>query len=157
MKIKTFRTSVARVNALVVGIDPGKNTGVCFLNGGDAQFFTTDFWGCIDFIDEVKRDHPDATFVVENGGLNNTTYAARGIERMTQRAAAKIGRNTGAANDQASLIIEYLNRSGIRCVVRKPDSKKPSHSVLEGILNCKIQSSNQHERDAIFLALSHMN
>lgn len=146
-----FKESILK-DTTIVGIDPGTNTGVCVINSTQMQYFTCKFWHCIALINKCLYSQCVTTFNVENASLINTTYTKRNVESMTNRSAARLGRNIGSANEQASLIVEYLKILKVNYNEIVPSKSKRDHDMIQKITSLKIPKTNQHERDAISIA-----
>jgi hypothetical protein len=131
---------------IIVGIDPGANTGVAvFRNGVLYTMFTLEPIDVPDFIkDSVAR-----RIVFEDSRLTSPVWG-RGVNA---RSAAKIARNVGQIDAFCGLIVAACDKAGI-----------PAHGVSPKGKGAKLNSerfnaatgwsgkSNQHERDAAMCA-----
>lgn len=171
MRATKFRPneSVTRVvyPALVIGIDPGAQTGYCELRKDSAgqlviEIRTLNLFSTVELIQE--RYHPDATIlVIENGGLNRPTFGDKiesrpgeSIQAQAARVKAfqRISRNVGSANRESKLLIDKFKSLGYYVVEVRPVKRKLSKAEFEAETGFSLGRTNQHERDAVRLALS---
>lgn len=125
--------------AKVIGIDPGKTTGIAIaLDGKISQLATTDFWGCI----EQLQIHDDASVVIELPGTKHVWHDGA----LTKRAIQRTGVNVGSCIREAELLVKWLHMNERNYIIQKPRGKLTSiqFNRLTGWSN----RSNQHERDA---------
>jgi hypothetical protein len=127
---------------LVMGIDPGKHTGIAICDGGYlANLYETDFWGAIDSI----GCFPDAVVVIE---LPDTKHVWHDGAR-TKASIQRTGVNVGSALREAELLIQYLVRIERQHIVQKPHGKMTADQFKR--LTGWNGRTNQHMRDAAML------
>ena len=129
---------------IVVGIDPGINTGFAIVeNGKIMRLETLSFWAAIDAINSLEN----ALFIVELPKTRHVWH--RGASNKS--AVLKTGMNVGSCIREAELIIDYLEKTG-----RNYQQVAPQGKISAAYFN-KITGwegrSNQHTRDAAMLAL----
>lgn len=156
-----------------LGIDPGRNTGICIYNPklkGTARIVkvdTTDFWGVIDLIENFKKivtrpavihetaipfDYQDENeieleVVIEDPNVNKPIFFPKGKvlpESVKMDKAQKVGRN----KENAWLLMVYMERRKIKFRTMKPKQSKWSENDLK-IYTKYTGSTNEHNRDAI--------
>lgn len=138
----------------IIGIDPGKHTGLAMYETGISKITytdTTDFWGLIDFIDERNSIYPisDTIYIIEDPGLNKPIFYSR-YGNKTTRAYTRIAQNVGMNKEEAKLIIEYMERNRIHHKVIQPVTRKWTEKELKQYTGFNEKVS-QHVRDAIKL------
>jgi len=132
----------------VLGIDPGKNTGLAiFLNGKLTDLCTSDFWGAIEHINV----HHDAVVVVELPSTKHVWHGGATAKGAIQRT----GVNVGSCLREAELIIAYLGRMKRQVIIEKPAGKvdKDRFQAATGWTG----QTNAHTRDAGMLAHRYRN
>lgn len=127
---------------MIIGIDPGKITGIGIYDYGELTLKETDFWGCIDLINDCR----ESLFVVE---LPKTKHVWHG-QATSNPAIQRTGVNVGSALREAELIVKYLHRSKCDYVIQTPLGKLNAEKFQA--LTGYIWRSNQHMRDAGRLA-----
>jgi hypothetical protein len=128
--------------AKTIGIDPGKTTGFAYCEAGELKLvISTDFWGCIQLIDDCA----DATVVVELPNTKHVWHNGATSKRSVQRT----GVNVGSCIREAELIVEYLNKKGREYITQKPKGKVNAE-MFKRITGWK-GPTNQHSRDAALL------
>lgn len=126
----------------IIGIDPGKHTGVAVaVDGVLTEVFETDFWGLFDALE----DHVGATVIVE---LPNTKHVWH-KEAKAEGAIQRTGVNVGSALREAELIVSYLHRNGWKYRTQRPQGKvdKDYFKRVTGWSG----RTNAHTRDAAML------
>ena len=130
--------------SLVIGIDPGKHTGVAFcLNGKITELFETDFWGCVDHL-EVNSH---ATIVIE---LPSTKHVWHG-DAKTKGAIQRTGVNVGSCIREAELLVAYLHRNQRNYIIQKPQGKVDAVKFKQ--ITGWDGRTNQHMRDAALMCV----
>lgn len=131
---------------IVLGIDPGKKTGIALFRKGKIDYLDTVTPQQI--LDIIEGAYPDLV-VMEDSRLQ--TYFAR--NGQNQRGNAKIARNVGEIDAQCRQIEALCKENSIRLIMLSPKQKgskldKEQFRELTGWAG----RSNQHERDAGVLA-----
>ena len=111
----------------VIGIDPGKHTGVALsVDGKLTEVFETDFWGAIQVIDSFKY----AAIVVELPVSKHVWHN----DAVNKAAIQRTGVNVGSCIREAELLIAYLSGKDRQFIVQKPAGKMNSAAfkVLTG-------------------------
>lgn len=123
----------------VIGIDPGKATGVAIaLDGKINHLVTTDFWGCV----EQLQRHVDAAVVIELPGTKHVWHDGATSKKAIQRT----GVNVGSCIREAELLVKWLHLNGRDYMIQKPLGKLTS--IQFNALTGWVGRTNQHERDA---------
>ena len=107
-----------------ISIDPGVSTGMAVWDTHLKEFtdiWTTDFWGCIAFIEKFIPDNVSCEVVIENPNGNKPVFFKKGVK--SQAMARKVGQNIGSNKREASLLIEYMERYKIRYTAIVPKKK----------------------------------
>lgn len=125
---------------LVLGVDPGKHTGVAAYDPSVrklVEVYTSTFWDAASRISEwtgvVIIELPDTKHIWHQGAKN-------------KNAILRTGANVGACVREAELLIQYAGMLKIPCVIQKPMGKISS-SEFKRITKWEGQT-NQHGRDA---------
>lgn len=166
---------------VIIGIDPGDNTGVAKLvrepeaSAGVAfrVVQTYDFWSCFDYVTK-NFEQTSTVLVIEQGGLNRPifrrvddrmreqyTKQGRSIgskeEESFKRAQDRAAQNVGQANEQALLLIKGFKRLGFYVIPVRPVGKKYQAWTAEVIreLTAYDGRTNPHTRVATCLAWEH--
>lgn len=123
----------------VIGIDPGKDSGVAIAYGGKlAELITTDFWGVV----EILEQNREAVIVVElpiNKHVFHNGSSSRG-------GIARTGVNVGSVIREAELLVKYLHRNGFEHIVQRPQGKRTDDEFKK--ITGWTGRTNQHTRDA---------
>lgn len=131
---------------LVLGIDPGANTGVATIVGGNVSGLITI---APHQIDRVIRELKPARVVFEDSRLQSHTWT----KGKTLAATAKMARNVGQIDAWCSLISAICGELGI-----------PAHGISPKAKGAKLNAeqfraatgwdgpSNEHSRDACMVA-----
>lgn len=127
----------------VIGIDPGKTTGVALCKYGKiVELKSTDFWGAI----EAFEDYSDAFVVIELPDTKHVWHNGSTNKKAIQRT----GVNVGSCIREAELLIQYLIRNGRDYVIQKPLGKRTGDQFKN--ITGWAKQTNQHTRDAGLLA-----
>lgn len=134
---------------VVVGIDPGKNTGFASIDGGKIEHMKTlSVLEAIDLIDcwSFSID----LVVLKDSTLQTHVFSDPGVKTD---AAMKIARNDGEIDGYCKLIRQRCIDLQVSIKSVSPKNKGPK---IEPVYFKKITGwdgpSNQHERDAVMLA-----
>lgn len=130
----------------VIGIDPGKNTGLAEYDGSWCVFKTT-FWGAVD---EVLFFAPEETAVIVELPRSKHVWHGKG---QNSKAMARTGVNVGSVVREAELLAERFIAFGYTVVTVHPKGKTTASHVKA--LTGYEGRTNQHTRDAIMLAWSY--
>ena len=135
-----------------IGIDPGVKTGIAEIMDTDLfspklSLYTTDFWGCYEFI--RKNYAPSCTEI----HIEDTNDLPVFRESSNNRIQSRMGRNVGAVCREASLLIEGFQRLGYKVVVHNNKKSAKLDAKQFKVLTGWQGRTNQHERDAAALIL----
>lgn len=133
---------------LILGIDPGADTGVAvFEDGALSRLITIEPM----HIGRLLDGHNPERVIFEDIRLQSHVW----VKAKTRAAAVKIGRNIGEVDAWCKLIVAECSERGI-----------PAHGISPKVKGAKIEKqdefnritgwtgkSNQHERDAAMCAL----
>lgn len=131
---------------LILGIDPGKNTGVAVFAGGKLfGLYTTDPNGVAAMLD---RYNPERV-VFEDSRLTRATWG-RGVSPAALR---KIARNVGQIDAWCTQLVDLCAARGIVAHGISPKGKGAKLDAAKfKALTGFDGRSNQHERDAAVVA-----
>ena len=136
---------------LILGIDPGANTGVAhFVDGELARLETI----APHQIERTLREAMPARVVFEDSRLQSHTWT-RG---KSGAASAKMARNVGQVDAWCTLITSICGELGIPAHGISPAAKggKMSAASFDRVTGWAARS-NQHERDAAMVAFPYRN
>lgn len=133
----------------ILGIDPGKTTGLGFVKDGKViNLMSVDFWCCIDEINTIASSGEPYLIVIEVPKTDHVWQPkARG-----GNYAKSIAVDVGRVINQGELIAEYCKRNLINYITKHPIGKIEA-DYFNRITSWNKQS-NQHTRDAAMLAFS---
>lgn len=160
---------------LVIGIDPGQQTGVAYaLNGVIKAHDTLDFYACIQKMFEIrgyKSEYDKIIVFMEDPNLNKPTFLPKDMKAdifrrpspcldgkplesqdSSLRIAMRKAQNVGMNKKEASLMMTFLQKMGFEVRTIRPQSKKLSADEVQRLTGY-TKSTNQHTRDAIMLIL----
>ncbi|MFA5127310.1 MAG: hypothetical protein WC465_04945 [Patescibacteria group bacterium] len=127
----------------IIAIDPGLKTGIAIMQQNVfLDIFTTDFWGCIEIIDNNKT----AMFVLEKPNTNHVWHKKIGSANYS----ASIGLRVGSVIREAQLIERHLLLRTANFVLTTPAGKSTATN-FKNITGYEGRT-NQHERDAGLMA-----
>jgi hypothetical protein len=130
----------------LIGIDPGKNTGIAIYRDGELRQLHTLSPDMIESL--LVRVHPD--LVVFEDSRKQSAVFSRGTNA---RATLKIARNVGEIDQLCRQIEEMCRRNGLESVGVSPLRKGAKvDSEQFAVVAGWTQRSNQHERDAAMVA-----
>jgi hypothetical protein len=130
----------------IIGIDPGKHTGVAiFIKGKLTALRTTDPQGVAALLDEIQPER----VVFEDSRLTRATW----VRGVSPAALRKIARNVGQIDAWCTQLVDLCAARGI---VAHGISPKGKGAKLNAEQFKKLTGwtgrSNQHERDAAMVA-----
>ena len=130
----------------LIGIDPGKNTGIAIYRDGALCELHTLSPDMIESL--LVRVHPD--LVVFEDSRKQSPVFSRGV---SARATLKIARNVGEIDQLCRQIAEMCRRLGLFSVGVSPLRKGAKFNAerFAAVMGW-TQRSNQHERDAAMVA-----
>lgn len=131
---------------IIVGIDPGANTGMALIVDGQIKDlrtitpWTIEYW--------LMREKPHRV-VFEDSRLQSNTWS----KAPTKAASAKIARNVGEIDAWCKLIVAICDRLNIPAhgISPKGKGKKLNAEQFEAVTGWK-GASNEHTRDAAMCA-----
>ena len=134
---------------IYIGIDPGTHTGMAmwYKKAKTLEILTTDFWGCIDKIDMLRKLGIDIECIIEDPGLNKGMHWHKHNHKGSFALANDIAQKVGGNKREARLLIEYCIKEVIRYVGVKPTSSKWNDGYFKSVTGYEGRSS-QHARDA---------
>ena len=133
--------------ALLLGIDPGVQTGVAFYREGKLTALQT--IAPEDFADLLQSECPQQV-VLEDSRLQSTVFPK---PKLSRQAMLKVARNVGMIDGLCRAFAIACERAGIPCTGISPRQKggkmkAPAFASLTGF----VGRCNQHERDAAMVA-----
>ena len=133
---------------ILIGIDPGKKTGVAVTIYGKLEYlYTIDFWMCYDFITTGYRT--DQTEI----HIEDTSDLPIFHKGMNKRSMGEIGRRVGSVCREAELLNIGFSRLGYTVIMhRNKKTSKIDSETFKRLTGWKGRS-NQHERDAVCLII----
>lgn len=145
---------------LIVGIDPGKSTGVAVIQRAAAgkpervvMWCTKTFATVIPFLDTVFEDKSLVKVFVEHPGkfmyARNETEAGHVRDRKQQMMAAN--------RQEAKLLFEILNAAGWDVELVAPVREKKWDAKRFKLFTGSGNRANQHEMDAVRLAKHYLD
>ncbi len=163
-QVKLLNWGSNQFHDYLIGLDPGKSTGVCLYDKSQKVIImldTLDFWEVFDLIKELSFIHSHIdhqgklSFVIENSSLNKPTFAKAGDGKELTRQ--KISRNVGMNQRESVLLIEGIRRLGYEVKEVTP-SKKSAYTGKITVPMFKAMTgwkgtSSQHARDAAMLVI----
>lgn len=132
---------------MLIGIDPGKQTGVCVYDTKTkiiVDLYETNFWGLIGLIEIWK----DEFFILEKPNSKHVWHEAKTIKH-----AKVIGANVGSVYREAELIEEYLKLKGYKHKTVHPKGKKTLEEFK--LITGYKRNATEHERDAAMLCVNY--
>ena len=149
----------ARSDNILIGIDPGKTTGICILDATTRKILelhTLDFWKTYRFfLDPADNLQKISQVYIEQPSLIKSLYA-RHATRLVETQAKIVTRDkivwdAGGNAREGILLRDGLRELGYTVFDSKPvGRKKWNASQFSEIMNYPDRS-NQHVRDAAFL------
>ena len=137
----------------VLGIDPGKNTGLGFVkNGVVLNLMSVDFWCAIDEINLFVINNENYHIVIE---LPKTDHVWQSKSKRGGNYSNSIAVDVGRVICQAELFVEYCTKYGINYSTKHPQGKIDAKTFNR--VSGWNKSSNQHTRDAALLAFNFRN
>jgi hypothetical protein len=137
------------METILIGIDPGINTGVAIWNRAERiiiSAYTYSFWETITFLQEnINRWR--FTVIIEDVTQNKPTFARKGASPFEMQ---RISQNVGSNKRDCQLLMEWLALKSIETICVKPTTEKWNHEYCVKISRYEKRIS-QHARDAIRL------
>lgn len=133
----------------VIGVDPGKTTGVAFMTVDNGRYeivdvMTTTFWELIDYARTLEKDR--FRFVVEDGSMNRPVFHKAENEAAQNMTAKRVGGN----HTESKLLSSGLSRMGFKVFTVKPHMTKQPARYIKQVTGFGGRT-NQHTRDAIMM------
>jgi len=139
-----------------VAVDPGKTTGVAMYDQETLTTHTCDFWDLFPVGDTLRSLWTRPLVIVEAPYKTGVVHQRLVAGRKELSAQLKIAQNAGSVQREAELIVEGLQREGVRVVEHDPDtSKKWSDKKLRRLIGDWDGPSNEHTRDAIMMLVAY--
>jgi hypothetical protein len=132
---------------MIIGIDPGANTGVAIYHDGKLSELRT--MNALKLCAWIPGASPTLV-ILEDSTLTSHIFTAPGV---AHRAALKVARNIGEVDAYCKIIKQVCGDLGIayRSISPKDKGKKIDAKEFERITGW-AGKSNQHERDAAMVA-----
>ena len=167
-------TDLENCTKIVIGIDPGRHTGICILGSLGKKkhpplLYTTSFWGCVGKLLNIKGfadlSKAEMHVYIEDPNINKPVFipwngeaqsfnlvAARHPESMRHilPIALRKSQDVGSNKRDARLLMEFMDVERIAFTAVRP-GKKLAAKEFGNITGYKKRTS-QHERDAMMLA-----
>lgn len=127
----------------VLGIDPGKNTGMALLNIKTEvleQLWTDNFWGAIAYA--KANAHHLHSCVVEVPDTKHVWQSSKGNTAALQRTAVHVG----GVIREAEILSQGIELLGIKLIITPPRGKVDKEQFAR--LTGWTRQSNEHTRDA---------
>lgn len=153
----------------VIGVDCGRNTGVAVYDLEKQQFVKILTFTAVSFLDALYRlpffqqAKSNLFFVVEDTNLNKPVFPAKIAKLKFQSEASKmmqvasLGTRIGRNQEATYIIINILKLLGFNLSGIKPQSHKWDAEYLSLKFPDILQSTNEHNRDAIKLVAEYEN
>lgn len=133
----------------VIGIDPGRHTGLADIQDGEfLALEETTFWGCYDYVTLPKPS--EVSLVVVEVSPRKQTHLWH-THSKTSGAGGKVGQDVGGVRLQGELLAERFHVLGYE-VKTVPPVGKVDHDVFKAVTGCAVKKTNPHKRDAGMLA-----
>jgi hypothetical protein len=143
---------MATNNKMIIGVDPGNNTGVAIFKNEkliELKTFTP-----FAFILWFQKNAIEIDLVVfENSKLQSHIFTGG---YTNKRVGGRIGRNIGQVDGFCEIIKDMCEFYGIECKGVSPlaKGKKINHQTFKDFVPYYNKQTNQHERDAAQVVLS---
>jgi hypothetical protein len=140
---------------MIIGIDPGKDTGIAiFENLKLTNLITTNTYGLIVFLQENKDRIEFA--VVENSKGQKAMFKKGGF--ANNRIAAACGRNVGEIDGEVRVITEACEAMSIELkkITPRAKGKKLNSEIFKDLFPEYLKQTNQHTRDAAMCAYMYL-
>ncbi len=137
---------------IIVGIDPGKKTGMAFYSREEkkiARVQTVSFWDCAYYIINNSGSQ-DILFIVENPQTKAVWHHAK-----TRAAQNKTSVNVGSVLRESELIIDLIVLSNCKLITCPPRGKIDAEKFK--LITGFDKPTNPHTRDAGMLAWTYRN
>ncbi|MFA6213401.1 MAG: hypothetical protein WC714_28450 [Candidatus Obscuribacterales bacterium] len=133
-----------KMNSVVIGIDPGKTTGIAICHNGKLiNVFDSDFWGCI----STLKAYESATVVIE---LPTTKHVWHN-DAVNKSSVQRTGVNVGSCIREAELLVKWLSLNERNYIIQRPQGKKTAEQFAK--ITGWTKRTNQHQRDAGLLCV----
>lgn len=139
---------------IVIGIDPGKDTGIGIYDPvlkKMTEVYSTNFFGAMNKITELSETYA-LSAVIERPNTK-TVWQKMSLKSMRGKSKAeieavrnKIAVDVGSVINQADLLIEFLNMNDIPTITQHPQGKVDA-KIFKAITGWK-GVTNEHGRDA---------
>ncbi|MEG1454838.1 MAG: hypothetical protein RSC66_04615 [Comamonas sp.] len=145
-------SEVAKPRLLVIGVDPGKQTGVArYFDGKLLALETVAPWGMRDLLEASLLTAERVDVVFEDSRLQSKLFSGQKATGEAKRL--KIARDVGGIDAWCLLLEHECERLGLRCLGVSPKDKgaKVAASAFDHITGWPGRT-NEHERDAAMVA-----
>lgn len=138
---------------IVIGLDPGIKTGVCYFKDGEYSHCTT--MTPLETLRTLAQLEPETIVLIEDSNLQSFNFTAAKASGSTE-LKLKIARDVGKVDMVSHLYVNVASdRPGVEVIRVSPlkkGAKFPNTTRLESVTGLKLGKLNQHERDALQLA-----
>ena len=157
------------MSRFLLGIDPGRNTGIAIIDRDKKKLVkldTLNFWETVKVLDDFtayiypKDDMIGFVFeaseiqlevVIEDPNENSFIYN-QNVAKLSKQAAMTVAQSVGRNKEQAFLLIDYLEKKGIKYKTVRPRNRNNGGGKWTSEYFCKMTGwqgkSNEHNRDA---------
>lgn len=136
---------------IVVGIDPGANTGFAVYIGGELISLST--IDPVHIAEAIRNTRPDRV-IFEDSRLTSFVFTTT----LSRPTALKMARNVGQVDAWSRLITSVCELLSIPCLGISPKQKgKKLNSKEFSTLTGWTKKSNEHERDSAMVAWPYRN
>lgn len=135
---------------LLIGIDPGTNTGYAEYDPHTKKILLTlqtNFWDTVERIAAMKARGLRFRVFIEDPNGNAVTFSKKYVYGKTDMTREKISQDVGRNKQEARLLIEYFERQGIPYRAFVPDKRKLDATEFRKLTGY-LKRISQHERDA---------
>lgn len=128
---------------IIIGIDPGKETGLAVYDTKTRKIrevFMTDFWGAYEYVNDIIRGMILEKVIIEVP-RTKTNWHKKGCDITSA--------NVGGIYREAHLLADGIEKLGVKVVRSHPAGKECAAYIKR--LTGYTGRTNEHTRDAIML------
>ncbi len=153
-----------QLKPFIVGIDPGKSTGVGVLRRASAgrkeqvmTWCTKDFYSAFDYLNTVFADKSEVKVFIELPPEMLYENQKKAQDMKFAKGRDRIMAAVGGVRMQAKLLFERLNAEGWDVELVAPVREKKWDAQRFRLFTGSANPANEHERDAVRLAVYYAN
>ena len=127
---------------LIIGIDPGKNTGIAIYDPTRkvlTEVYMAKFWDAVELMRGLSRQD---TVVIELPASKHVHHD----EAVNKGAIQRTGVNVGSVIRESELLIELAGILKLPCIIQRPGGKTKAKAFKK--ITGWTGRTNQHNRDA---------